>query len=105
MSSMRPIRVARRAALIGLLAIPILAVAQASGAPTCTISWDGGAGTNDWATAANWTGDVLPAATDHVCIDLPTAASVVAAADVDIASLQLSDTLTIAGTSLFAISG
>lgn len=30
------------------------------------ISWDGGGGDNLWATAANWSGDVVPTATDEV---------------------------------------
>ena len=34
----------------------------------CTIDWDGGAGTIDWADAANWTGDRLPGAADTACI-------------------------------------
>lgn len=34
-----------------------------------TVSWDGGAGTNSWHDAANWSGDVLPGAGDDVVID------------------------------------
>src|SRR2546421_3022928 len=34
----------------------------------CTINWDGGAGTTDWNTPANWDTNALPAPTDNVCI-------------------------------------
>lgn len=37
------------------------------------IAWDGGAGTQNWNDAANWSGDVLPGATDDVTIDVPNA--------------------------------
>jgi hypothetical protein len=33
------------------------------------IKWDGDAGDGQWMTAQNWTGDVLPAATDEVVLD------------------------------------
>jgi hypothetical protein len=33
-----------------------------------TITWDGGGGDGNWSTAANWTGDVLPTATNDVFI-------------------------------------
>lgn len=35
-----------------------------------TISWDGGAGTNSWHDAANWSGDQLPGPADHVVINV-----------------------------------
>ncbi|MBW3541220.1 MAG: PKD domain-containing protein [Planctomycetes bacterium] len=34
------------------------------------ISWDGGAGTLNWHDAANWSGDVLPGASDDVTINV-----------------------------------
>ena len=33
------------------------------------ISWDGGAGTNQWSDALNWSGNSLPAVTDNVVLD------------------------------------
>lgn len=33
------------------------------------IAWDGGAGNGLWNTAANWSGDILPGATDDVVLD------------------------------------
>lgn len=35
------------------------------------ISWDGGAGTNNWSDAANWSGDNLPTSQDDVVIPAP----------------------------------
>src|SRR5688572_24309271 len=34
----------------------------------CTITWDGGAGTMSWHTAANWDTNVVPGPADDVCI-------------------------------------
>ncbi|HWL33311.1 MAG TPA: hypothetical protein VNP89_06870, partial [Gaiellaceae bacterium] len=50
-------------------------VSAPAAAPACTRTWDGGAGTTVWSTAANWSPDGVPAATDHVCI--PAGATVV----------------------------
>jgi hypothetical protein len=36
---------------------------------TSQIRWDGGGGDSAWTTAANWAGDILPAATDNVLLD------------------------------------
>jgi hypothetical protein len=33
------------------------------------VRWDGGGGDGQWTTATNWSGDILPAATDDVIID------------------------------------
>jgi hypothetical protein len=38
------------------------------------VSWDGGAGTNLWSDAANWSGDSLPTPQDDVVIAAPSAA-------------------------------
>ncbi|HEV2757580.1 MAG TPA: hypothetical protein VG318_17585, partial [Actinomycetota bacterium] len=68
-----------RLALIGgLLALVGVVWTSPAGASPCaqaTISWDGGAGTSSWATPANWTGDRLPDASDHVCIPSGAAGS------------------------------
>ncbi len=38
--------------------------------PPCTITWDGGGGSDLWAVAANWDLDRVPGASDHVCTGL-----------------------------------
>jgi hypothetical protein len=43
--------------------------------PSCTNTWDGGAGTSAWAAAQNWEGDALPGPGDVACI--PAATTVV----------------------------
>ncbi|MCA1699252.1 MAG: hypothetical protein LC790_10290, partial [Actinobacteria bacterium] len=60
------------ATLVVAVAAGLLIGANSVAAPTCTISWDRGAGTDSWHTAANWTGNTLPGAGDVVC--LPAAA-------------------------------
>ncbi len=60
-------------ALFALVTATVLEVApvvagDVAGAATCTITWDGGAGTAVWLDAANWTDDRLPTWTDDVCI-------------------------------------
>jgi hypothetical protein len=47
-----------------IVAGPVFAAASCPG----TIFFDGGAGTNLWQTATNWSTDVLPGAADDVCI-------------------------------------
>src|SRR5512132_1889159 len=62
----RPLRIVL---LVLLVAIGLmLGPRVASGAVPCTVNWDGGAGTDLWNDAANWTGDSVPAPTDYVCI-------------------------------------
>lgn len=46
---------------LSLLCVPAVSMAQ--------VKWDGEAGDGQWSTAANWTGNVLPAATDDVLLD------------------------------------
>ncbi|MEB3331514.1 MAG: YDG domain-containing protein, partial [Synechococcaceae cyanobacterium] len=58
-----------------------------SGLVCSGVCWDGGAGTSDWSTAANWTGDLLPTASDLVYIDLVTGADVTLADSQTIAAL------------------
>ena len=63
-----------RAGLIALIAgaLPLVAnVGAAHAAGSCsvaTITWDGGSGSTDWGTAANWNPNRLPTTTDQVCI-------------------------------------
>lgn len=64
-----------------------------------TISWDGGANTTAWTTAANWTGDRLPNATDYVCIPAGTpGASVVQTGTVTIKGVEARKPLTLGGS-------
>ncbi|WP_018412869.1 two-partner secretion domain-containing protein [Methyloversatilis thermotolerans] len=72
------------------------------------ICWDGGAGTNLWTDAANWTGDVLPGVNDLVFIALDGGASVLlSSGDQRIAALNTAtgSTLTIAGGTLTLTGG
>src|SRR5438874_798179 len=65
---------------------------------TPTITWDGGGGNFNWNTAANWTGDVLPAPTDDVEIGGGFAAATISATgNVSIHSLTSQASLTISG--------
>lgn len=65
------------ALLLAVLGVT-LAGLDAAAAPTCTISWDRGAGTDFWDNAGNWTGDRVPNSGDHVCLTVnPTGAAVV----------------------------
>ncbi len=87
-----------------MLATALLAVAAASDSiaqPTCTITWDGGAApaSNSWHDAANWTGDVLPGPTDHVCIPANTTVEVSQDAG-SVLTVQSQGTLAISGGSL-----
>src|SRR5688572_15548454 len=61
----------------GALAVVGVSVVCALAAPTAAlaaiVTWDGGAGTNSWHDAANWSANTLPAVGDDVV--LPTLAS------------------------------
>jgi hypothetical protein len=66
-------------------------------------TWDGGAGTNSWFDKANWSGDVLPGATDDVSIDAGTPGGstvTLASGTATINSLQSAKALNITGGSL-----
>jgi filamentous hemagglutinin family protein len=67
------------------------------------ICWDGGARTNLWTDAANWTGDLLPGTNDLVFINLGAGTSVLLTAGTQsIRGLEtaVGNTLTISGGSL-----
>ncbi|HEX8051604.1 MAG TPA: hypothetical protein VF517_01330, partial [Thermoleophilaceae bacterium] len=62
----------RRRAIVGAVLAGLVA-ALVTGAPSsaedaCTIAWDGGAGSDVWREAANWTGNRLPGPADTACI-------------------------------------
>ncbi|MDP9145436.1 MAG: hypothetical protein M3N43_12195, partial [Actinomycetota bacterium] len=73
-----------------------------SAQPACTISWDGGGGTNAWHEAANWDragADSLPGPSDHVCI--PASVTVEFSQDtVSVLTVQSQGTLVISGGAL-----
>ena len=82
------------------LAVAAIAVPSINAAPTCTISWTGGAGTSAWGTAGNWNQDRVPGSGDDVCIDLPAGGTVVMTAGATVKSVQGSQALRIEGGTL-----
>ena len=90
-------------ALIAALALTVLGMSAVatlvSAAPTCSRSWDGGAGSTNWGTPANWDGDVLPGTADHACI---SAGNVVvhSGGATTILSLQSQGAVTLSGGTL-----
>jgi hypothetical protein len=90
------------AALGALLASLAFASARGVTAPTCTITWTGGAGTTAWATAANWSTGVVPGASDHVCIPVVPAAVVYSSGSgtTSILSLQAQAPVSLTGGTL-----
>jgi uncharacterized repeat protein (TIGR01451 family) len=86
-----------------LAAAVVLAIAVpfATAVHSCTITWDGGAGTTAWGTGNNWDTNAIPGVTDHVCI--PDGATVVhSTGTTSILSLQ---SLAGATTGLLTLSG
>jgi hypothetical protein len=76
---------------------------SATGGITCsgTICWDGGAGTNLWTDAANWTSDRLPDAGDIVVINLGGTNSVLLnSGDHTVGSITVTDPFEISSASL-----
>jgi hypothetical protein len=92
--------------LVALLLPALLTLmAERAAATPCeiaTITWDGGAGTSAWGTATNWSGNVLPGPTDHVCIpdQTPDVNVTHSTGTTSILSLEVQDKLTISGGSL-----
>ncbi|MCP4634844.1 MAG: hypothetical protein GY848_00005, partial [Methyloversatilis sp.] len=85
------------------LAVGNRQVLSYAGAICGGICWDGGAGTNLWTDAANWTGDLLPGLNSLVFIDLQNGVSVLLNSGTHtVASLTTTagNTLTLAGGSL-----
>ncbi len=79
-------------------ALPLLAPSVATAA-TCTISWDGGAGTSSWHTASNWDTNALPGASDVVCIGSGSAVDYVTGTT-SVLAIQVDGTLTVSGGTL-----
>jgi hypothetical protein len=61
-------RVRSRLAVLAVLGAGLAATAPSALAAACTRTWDGGAGTAEWATAANWDANTLPGPADIVCL-------------------------------------
>src|SRR5688572_8519234 len=84
------------------LAAGVVSIAMTGGEPAmggCTITWDGGAGTMSWHTAANWDTNVVPGPADDVCI--PAGANVLYVTGAStIASLACAGNLTASGGTL-----
>jgi hypothetical protein len=90
-----------------VLAALALAGGEAGAANICgaggiaTSTWDGGASTSSWHDAANWSGDTLPQATDHVCIpDTAIAAVGYSSGTTSVLSLESQEALSVTGGSL-----
>ena len=64
--------VAAAAAVVGVVVVAlVLSAAPSTAATACDApdrTWDRGGLTDAWNTAANWSPDGVPLATDHVCI-------------------------------------
>ncbi len=57
---------------------------------TCTVTWNNPSG-GSWSTATNWTPNVVPGATDDVCISLDAAYTVTANGTVSVNTLRVGD--------------
>src|SRR5262245_10431106 len=91
------------AVLFGSMAAVGVASVASAAPPSCTRSWDGGAGTTSWFDAANWDGaggGQLPTATDHVCIGDGFTVDRDVAVDTSILSLRSLGDLTLSAGSL-----
>jgi hypothetical protein len=67
-----------RLAITGLAALLSVLIVRAEPGCPGTIQWDGGAGTTAWTNPVNWNPNVLPTASDDVCIpDLTSGVEVV----------------------------
>src|SRR5947207_2781415 len=103
----------RKLSLAAVLACGVLAsgalmfATAAHAALTCTRTWDGGASTNQWTDAMNWSADTLPGVNDTACIPQTVLTNVQIAngetVDVKFVSLQealvLDGSLSLSGTS------
>ncbi len=81
-----------------LIAIAGGLAARVDAAPTCTISFDGGASA-PWTTAANWDLNRLPTTTDHVCIPAGQGA-VLSSGTATVRTVQAAGSLTVNGGTL-----
>jgi lipopolysaccharide export system protein LptA len=96
----RPVRRSSSSPRIAVLASWLAAAASVAlgwVAPThaATITWDGGGGTLNWLTPANWSGDVLPGPGDDVIIDAAGSVTITLAGSASINSLSCADALSV----------
>jgi hypothetical protein len=54
--------------MLGIALLAVLHQSSAGAAPTCTKTWDGGAGTTKWNDSANWNPNGVPTSSDFVCV-------------------------------------
>ncbi|MGB7324683.1 MAG: hypothetical protein WBD31_07415, partial [Rubripirellula sp.] len=73
-------------------------------ANSVAMTWDGGGDGVNWSDAANWFGDVLPGAADHVFLDVAGIPTIVSSGNVSILSLTSNETISITG-GVFAPTG
>jgi hypothetical protein len=59
-------------AVLATLAAALVAGGPSAAEDACTITWDGGAGSDVWRDAANWTGNRLPDVADTACVPAGT---------------------------------
>jgi hypothetical protein len=79
----------------------IIALQAAAGASAATKTWDGGAGTSSWHTAANWDNDTLPVAGDDIVISVPGPVTVTySTGSLAVNSITCTNGLTISGGTL-----
>ncbi|MCC7075839.1 MAG: hypothetical protein IT198_01810 [Acidimicrobiia bacterium] len=74
-------------------------VSVGGGGPACTITWDGGGGSANWGTAANWNPDVVPGASDVACIPEGSTVSH-ASGNSTVGAVTAEGTLTVSGGTL-----
>jgi hypothetical protein len=63
------------------------------------VTWTGGAGTSDWADAANWSTGTLPGPSNNVCIPTTSLPSISSSGQVTINSIETSTPLVLTGGS------
>jgi hypothetical protein len=78
----------KNGSLLTLVFLFILTTSLTTSTFAATITWDGGASTDAWEHAANWSGNVVPGPSDRVIID--DASPVILSSDVTIIGLEIS---------------
>src|SRR5512140_209599 len=72
-----------------LIATIIFIFCFARGAEAVTTTWDGGGATNNWSEPANWSGDIVPAASDDVVFDATSTKNATIDVSITVASIQM----------------
>jgi hypothetical protein len=63
----------------------------AQAAVAATVTWDGEGADENWTTVENWSADQLPGTADHVIFDATSATNCTLDANVEVASLEVTD--------------